>query len=229
MKHLYTNCSLGKIGTLLGGRGLSLFTVGLKTEVNLVLYNDLHVQQTFAITSQNPELLEVLQMLLQVTEDKEPVGEPPEPDLTMKAAIEPVDRREGMIPAPIPSEREYSTHASLALGLASQESYSRLSRYLQFVAKLDMIPVEANGNCLFSNICHAVDCPLEYQTVHLKRQLVMMMTNYHTFLFPLLKATITTTYGFPRMPQEEYDQKYREGTLTQDEVNDHNTQAPSHI
>ena len=162
-----------------------------------MLYNDLHVQQVFAIVSQNPELLEVLQMPLQVMEDQEPVGEPPEPDPIMKAAIKPVDRREGTILAPIPSEREYSTHASLALGLANQESYSRLSRYLQSVAKLDMIPVEANGNCLFSSIRRAVDCPLEYQTIHLKRQLVMMMANHHAFLFQLLKATITTTYGFP--------------------------------
>ena len=71
-------------------------------------------------------------MPLQVTDDQEePVGEPPEPDPIMEAAIKPVDRREGTIPAPIPSERDYSTHASLALGFANQESYSRLSRYLQ--------------------------------------------------------------------------------------------------
>ena len=118
---------------------------------------------------------------------------PQESDPIMKAAIKPVDRREGTIPAPIPSERNYSTHASLALGLANQVSYSTLSRYLKSVAKLDMIPVEANGNCLFSSIRRAVDCPLEYQTIHLKRQLVMVMANHHAFLFPLLKANLTTT------------------------------------
>ena len=166
-------------------------------------------------------------MPLQVTGDQEePVGEPLEPEPIMKTAIKPVDKREGTIPAPIPSERDYSTHASLALGLANQESYSSLSRYLQLVAKLDMIPVEVYGNCLFSNIWRAVDCPLEYQTIHLKRQLVMMMANHHAFLFPLLKANLTTTYGFPRMPQEEHQQKYDAGTLTQDEVDDHNTPGP---
>ena len=51
----------------------------------------------------------------------------------------------------------------------------------------------------------------------------MMMTNYHAFLFPLLKANITTTYGFPRMAQEEYQQRCDEGTLTQDDVDNHNT------
>ena len=84
--------------------------------MHLVLYNDLHIQQMFALVSQNPGLLEVLQMPLQVTEDQEPAGQPPEQDPIMKAAIKPVDRREGTIPAPILSERESSTHASLALG-----------------------------------------------------------------------------------------------------------------
>ena len=180
---------------------ISLIAFSETTEVHLVLFNDLHVQQAFAIISQNLELMEVLRMPLQVTDDQEEhVGEPPEPDSIMKAAIKPVDRREGTIPAPIPSEREYSTHASLALGLANQKSYSRLSRYLQSVAKLDMIPVGANGNCLFSSIRRAMDCPLEYQTIHLKRQLVMMMANHHAFLFPLLKANLTTTYCFQDAP-----------------------------
>ena len=80
-----------------------------------MLYHDLHIQQAFVIISQNPELMAVLQMPLQVTEDQEPVGEPPEPDPIMKAAIKPVDRREGTTPAPIPNGRDYSTHASLAL------------------------------------------------------------------------------------------------------------------
>ena len=165
-------------------------------------------------------------MLLQVTGDQEPVGEPPQPNPLMKAAIKPVDKREGMIPAPIPNEREYSTHASLALGLANQESYSRLSRYLQSVAKVHMIPVEANGNCLFSSIWMAVDRPLEYQTIHFKRQLIIMMVNHHAFLFLLVKATITSTCGFLHMPEDEYQLKYNEGTLTKEEADDHSTPGP---
>ena len=120
------------------------------TEVCLTLYNDVHVQ-------------------MQVTEGQEPVGEPQQLDPVVQAAIKPVDRREGSTPVPIPSEREYSSHASLALSLNSQEAYSRLSHYLQSVAQLDLIPVGANRNCLFSSVRCVVDCPLEYQTIHLKR------------------------------------------------------------
>ena len=61
--------------------------------------------------------------------------------------------------------------------------------------------------------------------VHLKRQLVMMMAN-HDNLFPIFNASIATTNGFPRMSEEDYLQKYNDGTLTQNEADDHNTPGP---
>ena len=196
------------------------------TEVRLTLHNDMHVQQVMSLVYQCPEPSEVLKLQMQVTEGQEPVGEPQQLDPVVQTAIKPVDRREGSIPAPIPSEREYSSHASLALGLNSQEAYSRLSHYLQSVAQLDLIPAEANGNCLFSSVRRMMDCPLEYQTFHLKQQLIMMMANHHAFLFLILKASIATTYGFPRMSEDDYQKKYQDGTLTQIEADDHNTPGP---
>ena len=53
-----------------------------------------------------------------------------------------------------------------------------------------------------------------------------MMANHNTFLFPILKASIATIYGFPRMSEEDYLQKYNDGTLTQNEADDHNTPGP---
>ena len=128
----------------------------------------MHVQQAMALVYHHPELSKVLMLQLQVTEGQEPAGKPQQLDPVVQAAIKPTDKREGTIPVPIPSEREYSLHASLALGLNNQEAYSRLSHYLQSVAQLDLIPTEANGNCLFSSVHRTVDCPLEYQTIHLK-------------------------------------------------------------
>ena len=119
------------------------------TEVQLTLFNDMHVQQAMSMVSQHPELTEVLRIQLNVTDGQEPVDEPQQIDPVVQAAIRPVYKREGSIPAPIPSERYYSSHASLALGLNSQEAYSRLSQYLQSIAKLDLIPVEANETVCF--------------------------------------------------------------------------------
>ena len=42
-------------------------------------------------------------------------------------------------------------------------------------------------------------------------------------MFPIF---IAATYGFPRLPEEEYLQKYNDGTLTQEEAEDHNTPGP---
>ena len=54
----------------------------------------------------------------------------------------------------------------------------------------------------------------------------MMMANHHTFLFPILKGSIATTYGFPRMSEDDYQKKFKDGTLTQIEADDHNTPGP---
>ena len=89
------------------------------TEVRLTLFNDMLVQQVMSLVYQHPELTEVLRLQMHVTEGQEPVGEPQPIDPVVQAAIKPVNKREGSIPAPIPSERDYSSHASLALGLNS--------------------------------------------------------------------------------------------------------------
>ena len=121
------------------------------TEIWLTLFNNMHVQQALSMVSQHPELTKVLKIQLHITEGQEPVGEPQQIDPVVQAAIKPVDKREGNIPAPIPSERNYSSHASLTLGLNSQEAYSRLSHYLQSIAKLDLE---------LSVLQHALSCGL---------------------------------------------------------------------
>ena len=90
----------------------------------------MHVQQAMALVYQHPESSEVLKLQLQITEGQEPAGEPQQLDPVVQATIKLTDKREGTIPVPIPNERGYSSHASLALGLNNQEAYARLSCYL---------------------------------------------------------------------------------------------------
>ena len=54
----------------------------------------------------------------------------------------------------------------------------------------------------------------------------MMMANHHAFLFLILKASIATTHGFPRMSKDDYQKKYQDGTLTKIEADGHNTPGP---
>ena len=101
--------------------------------------------------------------------DQEPAPAVPPANPTMTHSIDHSLHVEGEVPPEIPEERDISTHMSLALGLQDQKTYSRLIKYLQGHEQLDPIPVEAMGNCLFSSIQRAIDVPLEYQNIHLRR------------------------------------------------------------
>ena len=181
-------------------------------QVNLQLFNQMHVDQAFELVRGVEVCQEVYSVTLLPSDGDEPQAVPPQFDPTMVAAVAHPDFVEGTVPDEIPSERNCSTHASLALGLPSQEAYTRLTRYLH--RQLDPIPVEALGNCLFSAIRRAIDVPLEYQNVHLRRQLVMLLANHHDFFLLLLKSSLMATYGHVRMDQDTYDQRYSAGELS---------------
>ena len=191
-------------------------------QVNLQLFNQMHVDQALELVRGVEACQEVFFITLLPTDGDEPHAVSPQLDSTMVAAVVHPGFVEGTVPGEILSEREYSTHASLTLGLPSQEAYTRLTRYLHSHRQLDPIPVEALGNCLFSTIRSAIDVPLEYQNVHLRRQLVMLLANHHEFFLPLLKPSLMATYGHIRMGQDTYDQRFNAGQLSQAEIDDQN-------
>ena len=78
----------------------------------------------------------------------------------------------------------------------------------------------------FSSLRRIISAPLEYRNIHLRRQLVVMLANHKEFFFNLLKEHIRGTYGFPRLSEEEYQQKYNDGLLMDQEVQDHNCPGP---
>ena len=190
------------------------------------LFYQMHMDQALELVRDVEACQEVFSVTLLPTDGDEPHAVPPQLDLTMVAAVVHPDFVEGTVPDDIPSEREYSTHASLALGLPSQEAYTRLTRYLHSLRQLDPIPVEALGNCLFSAIRRTIDVPLEYQNVHLRRQLVMLLANHHECFLPLLKPSLMATYGHIRMDQDTYDQRFNAGQLSQAEIDDQNCPGP---
>ena len=53
-----------------------------------------------------------------------------------------------------------------------------------------------------------------------------MLANHKEFFFNLLKEHIKGIYRFPRQDEEEYQQRYRDGVLTDQEVHDHNCPGP---
>ena len=79
----------------------------------------MHVDQALELVRGVEACQEVFSVTLLPAVGDEPHAVPPQLDPTMVAAMVHPDFVEGIVPDEIPSEREYSTHASLALGLLS--------------------------------------------------------------------------------------------------------------
>ena len=133
---------------------------------------------------------------------------------------------EGDAPPQFPEQTSYSSHASSSLCLDNQEQYSRITHYMNSRGGYDCVPVAPDGSCMFSSLRRIISAPFEYRNIHLRRQLVIMLANHKEFFFNLLKEHIRGTYGFPRQDEEEYQQRYRDGILMDQEVHDHNCPGP---
>ena len=150
------------------------FTFSVISEIHLVLYNHFHVHQALQLLACDERFTRPLMLsLLPSDEGEEPVPAAANVDPIISDAIESSPPVEGDVPACIPDQQEYSTTASLSLGLDNQEAYTRLSTYLHQVASLDAIPVGLDGACLFSSMRRVFDFPKEYTSMHLRRQLVI--------------------------------------------------------
>ena len=207
--------------------GFSIIFYTKVDQVNLTLYNQMHIDQAMELVRAVPGCMNVLTVGLLPTEgEQEPIPVVPPANPTMVQAVDHSSHVEGGVPPRIPQERDISTHMSLALGLQDQETYSRLIRYLQHHKQLDPIPVEVMGNCMFSSIRRAIDIPFEYQNIHLRRQIVMTLANHCNFFMPLLKNSIMATYGHPRMEENEFNLRHAAGELTQQQIDDQKCPGP---
>ena len=141
--------------------------------------------------------------------------------------MKPKDKHiEGDASPNFPEQTSYSSHASSSLCLDNQEQYSRITHYMNSRGGYDCVPVAPDGSCMFSSPRRIILTPFEYRNIHLRRQLIIMLAKHKEFFFNLLKEHIRGTYGFPRQNEEEYQQRYRDGVLTDQEVHDHNCPGP---
>ena len=79
---------------------------------------------------------------------------------------------------------------------------------------------------MFSSIRRAIDIPLKYQNIHLRRQIVMTLANHCNFFMPFLKNSIMATYGHPRMEENEFNLWHAAGELIQQQIDDQECPRP---
>ena len=175
------------------------------------MYGDLHVQQALALVVASEAYSEVLLLEAEPRVEGHADDDDEQPQVLQTAAPNPVlnaaiikskDRHvEGEVPPHFPEQASYSSHASTSLCLENQEQYTRLAHYMYSQGRYDCVPVVPDGSCLFSSLRRIISAPFEYRN-------------------------IWGTYGFPRLSEEEYQQKYDDGLLTNQEVQDHNCPGP---
>ena len=173
---------------------------------------------------------EVLQLEFEPREGEDeqpPVLQVATPNPVLDAAIMKTKDQhiEGDAPPHFPEQTSYSSHASSSLCLDNQEQYSRITHYMNSRGGYDCVPIAPDGSCMFSSL-RIISAPFEYRNIHLRRQFIIMLANHKEFFFNLLKEHIRGTYRFPRQNEEEYQQRYRDGVLTDQEVHDHNCPGP---
>ena len=174
---------------------------------------------------------EVLQLEYEPREGEDeqpPVLQAATPNPVLEAAIMKTKDKhiEGDAPPHFSDQASYSSHASSSLCLDNQEQYSRITHYMNSRGGYDCVPVALDGSCMFSFLRRIISAPFEYRNIHLRRQLIIVLANHKKFFFNLLKEHIRGTYRFPRQDEEEYQQRYRGGVLTDQEVHDHNCPGP---
>ena len=184
-----------------------------------MLYGNLHAQQALALVVADEAYSEVLQLESEPRVEGQDDDE--QPQVLQAAAPNPVlnatiikskdPHVEGEIPPNFLEQASYSFHASTSLCLENQEQYTRLAHYMYSRCGYDCVPVAPDGSCLFSSLRRIISAPFEYRNIHLRRQLVVTLATHKEFSFKLLKEHIQGTYGFPRLSEEEYQQRYDDG------------------
>ena len=112
------------------------------------------------------------------------------------------------------------------LSLTAKEM-AKLIAFLKINGGFKQVPTQALGNCLYASVLRGTDVPLEFTTTHLRRFIVMKMTEEPEFWYKCLSYAIAFTYGFDRdYTPEEINRREREGLMTAQAAQDARLPGP---
>ena len=84
---------------------------------------------------------------------------------------------EGKVPTKdYASLKKQSTYSNIAVCLQNMQQFKRLEDYLKLNGGLELYSVQMRGACLFASLRRGIDCALEYSNTHLRRQIVVTVT-----------------------------------------------------
>ena len=116
--------------------------------------------------------------------------------------------------------------AAAIYGLRNWQEFTLLQEYLQLNGHYQVKYVPKDGSCMWRSMIECANYPAEYQPEMFQRQLVFFMAENADFLAPILSSHISGTYGCIRLSPEVYQQKEKDGTLTEEQKEDQRCPGP---
>ena len=107
--------------------------------------------------------------------------------------------------------------ANRIYGLGSQGHLFQLLEYGQMNGGFIPQVTQMRGACMFHAIRKGMECPREFTNTHLRWMVILFIVENFDMLWPLLHVSILSNFGHIRMPEEEFQQRLADSTLS-----DHN-------
>ena len=116
--------------------------------------------------------------------------------------------------------------ANRIYGLGSQGHLFQLLEYGQMNGGFIPRVTQMRGACMFHAIRKGMECPREFTNTHLRRMVVLFIIENFDMLWPLLHVSVFSNFGHIRMPEEEFQQRLADGTLSDHDRAIHDEPGP---
>ena len=114
-------------------------------------------------------------------------------------------------------------------GLGSQGHLFRLLEYGQMNRGFIPRVTQMWGACMFHAIRKGMEYPREFTNTHLRRMVVLFIVENFDMLWPLLHVSVLSNFGHIRMPEEEFQQRLSDSTLSDHDRAVHDEPGPFSI
>ena len=121
---------------------------------------------------------------------------------------------------------EVDVDANCIYGLNSQGLLFQLLEYGHMNGGFIPRVTQMQGSCMFHALRKGMECPREFTNTHLRRMIILFIIENFEMLWPLLHISVLNNFGHIRMPEEKFQRKLAEDTLTDQERAIHDEPGP---
>ena len=125
-----------------------------------------------------------------------------------------------------PEFEELEHQDSLGSSRMTAQEEAKLHAFLRANGGFALKQTQELGNCMYSAVLRGTDIKREFTTMHLRRLLILMVSQYPTFFLQYLKRPIGLKYGQDRLTKKQIALGKKKGTLSQKDLQDNRLPGP---